>query len=56
MTKRPKDGADLLTPTSRDDKAIVVINDAGPNAFQVKMSPTRLLICDPDAPLEPVAT
>jgi len=55
MKKRQPDEADLLASTVEIDARTAtpyVINNNGPNAFHVRMTPERVLVCDPDVPLE----
>ena len=55
MKKRQLTEADLLAAAVEIDAKTgvpYVTNENGPNAFNVRMTPQRMLVCDPDMPLE----
>ena len=55
MKKRQPDEADLLARAVEIDAKTgvpYVTNENGPNAFNVRMTPERMLVCDPDVPLK----
>jgi len=54
LTTKPKPAAVPKHEVEIDASTAVpyVVNVDGPNTFRVMMTPLRMLICDPDAPLE----